>query len=128
MAKTYRVLYWIKDQVPTLEEQIDREQYGPHSTFRTVMYHDPDAASLEECDACAGLVPEAYKVFPAAVPIAEWYREQRAAETARTAPQMPVQPRAVHRDPVTAPPDPFLAASGTATVAGGKQIQWNRNA
>jgi hypothetical protein len=97
MFKAKRILFWIKDDAPTLDERIISLSYGPGVTFRNARIPVPSGGSIEKCDAVTAAdvetIParyrDAYKVLSTPEDLAQLYaadfaemREQNAAATA----------------------------------------------
>jgi hypothetical protein len=97
MFKAKRILFWIKDDAPTLDERVIALSYGPGLTFRNARIPVPVGGSIERCDAVTAIdldtIPEryreAYPVLERPEDLAKLYeaefanmREAKAAATA----------------------------------------------
>lgn len=76
MIKQLKILFFIKDSVPTPQDSFEASQYAAQVCFRNAAYIE-DAS--EKCDGVAGAVPDCYKGFPkAAAAIAKYQAELKA--------------------------------------------------
>jgi hypothetical protein len=97
MFKAKRILFWIKDDAPTLDERVIALSYGPGVTFRNARIPVPVGGSIERCDAVTAIdvevIParyrETYPVLERPEDLAKLYeaefanmREAKAAATA----------------------------------------------
>jgi hypothetical protein len=123
MFKKYpKIIFFIPDAMPTLEEILAAEDFGPNTVFRNASFVQ-DEGALEICDGVAGAVPDRYAETyrPAEEVLEEFY-------ATRTAPEAPESDEPAEVVAKPAPAKQKASAAKSAPVAPVSAPVWKPNA
>lgn len=127
MKKFPRILFFISGSLPTEEQFVSAESYGPNVSFRNGLLVPADG-TLEVCDGVAGSVPDRYAdAYPSAEEAIKAYKEAREARLAAVGDTLPAKPVDPSSEDNKTPPAPAKPASEDKPKQAKAAVGWTAN-